>query len=178
MILETERLLLRPCRITDAEDIYEYAKNPIVGIMAGWKPHESVEETEIIIREILMRDSLAIVLKSERKVIGTIGLMFRNKDVYELGYSLSENYWNKGYGTEAAKEMLHYAFSSGLAHEVISGHFTENIRSKRVIEKCGFRYVGIIKAGFLYYDNTYKDIWRYTLTKEEYYGKQIQSQNS
>lgn len=168
MILETERLLLRPCRMTDASDIYEYAHELIVGPMAGWKPHESIAETELIIRDILMKDSLAIVLKEEKKVIGTIGLMDRGADTFEIGYSLSEKYWGYGYGTEAAKEMLHYAFTSGLAQIVITGHFIENLRSKKVIEKCGFNFIEVIKNGFLYYDNTYKDVWRYALTKEEY----------
>ena len=171
MILETERLLLRPCRITDANDIYEYAQEMIVGQMAGWKPHDSLAETEMIIKEILMKDSLAIVLKDEKKVIGTVGLMARGEEIYELGYSLGKKYWGFGYGTESAKEMLHYAFTSGLAQIVITGHFIENIKSKKVIEKCGFKFIEVVKNGFLYYDNTYKDVWRYALTKDEYLEK-------
>ena len=53
MILHTERLLLRPWCETDAEDLYEYAKDPDVGSIAGWPPHKSVEESLNVIKNVL-----------------------------------------------------------------------------------------------------------------------------
>ena len=64
--LETERLVLRMYREEDAEGLYEYAKNPNVGPRAGWKPHESAEESLEIIRDIFLpAESWAIRLKGE-----------------------------------------------------------------------------------------------------------------
>ena len=45
MILTTERLVLRPWTETDAESLFEYAKDPDVGPIAGWPSHKSVEES-------------------------------------------------------------------------------------------------------------------------------------
>ena len=53
MILETERLLLRPWEEKDAEDLYRYASHPDVGPIAGWSVHTSVENSREIIREVL-----------------------------------------------------------------------------------------------------------------------------
>lgn len=53
MILETERLILRPFEDTDAESLYEYGKNPEVGPIAGWPVHTSVENSLEIIRNVL-----------------------------------------------------------------------------------------------------------------------------
>ena len=47
--IETERLILRPFEESDLDDFYEYAKNDNVGPNAGWKPHESKEESEKIL---------------------------------------------------------------------------------------------------------------------------------
>ncbi len=77
MIIETDRLILRPIVETDAEDIYEYSQNPDVGIHAGWKPHESLEETKEIMPEIFL-DKLHIfgmVLKENLWQVGTVGLL-------------------------------------------------------------------------------------------------------
>lgn len=52
--LETERLVLKAYSIEDAEGLYNYAKNPNVGPHAGWKPHESVEESLEIIESLFL----------------------------------------------------------------------------------------------------------------------------
>ena len=73
--IETERLLLRPWRLEDAADMYAYAKNPNVGPNAGWKPHESVEESKAILESWIQtsgpsfpkrRDGPAALLASTR----------------------------------------------------------------------------------------------------------------
>ena len=177
MVIETERLILRPITVLDAKDVYDYAKNENVGKMAGFKPHESVEETISIIDSILKIDSLAIVLKEINKVIGTISLQEKLKGIYELGYSLGEEYWNQGIMTEAVKELIDYAFKTNMATEINAGCFIENISSQKVLEKCGFTYVGIHKKDYLNYDNKYKDGKRYRLLRKDYmevcYGNKI-----
>ena len=52
MILETPRLVLRPFTPADAEDLYDYARDPRVGPIAGWSPHRSMEESREIIRTV------------------------------------------------------------------------------------------------------------------------------
>jgi putative acetyltransferase len=173
--LITERLVLRPFRKEDLDDFYEYAKNPSVGPNAGWKPHESKEESrEILERFIAEEESWAIIHKDTDKLIGSIGLhndaRRNNSRVKMLGYVLDEAYWGQGIMTEAAKRVLKYAFENLDLNLVSVYHYPSNIRSKRVIEKCGFHYEGTLRRANELYDGSIHDSMCYSLTKEEYRG--------
>ncbi|MBR2601057.1 MAG: GNAT family N-acetyltransferase, partial [Clostridia bacterium] len=73
MMLETERLILRRWKDSDAEDLYQYAKDPDVGPIAGWPPHQSIDESRYIIEKVLSgKEAYAICLKTDHKAIGTI----------------------------------------------------------------------------------------------------------
>ena len=170
MIIETERLVLRPITTNDAADIYEYAKNENVGKFAGFKPHENIEETKSVINDVLKVDNLAIVYKENNKVIGTLGLHEKLDKIYELGYSLSEDYWHKGLMSEAVKAYIDSAFKNFNAYEIDAGFFLDNIRSEKLLLNLGFKYIGIHEKDYLNYDNKYKDCKRFRLTKDEYGG--------
>ena len=76
LTLQTERLILRPWEEGDAESLYEYAKDPEVGPIAGWPPHTSVENSRQIIRDVLSADeTYAVCLKEDNRAIGCIGLI-------------------------------------------------------------------------------------------------------
>ena len=99
--LETNRIILRPFRERDAEDFFAYASLPDVGPNAGWKPHESIEESRKILRGFLEEDEVwALEDKISRKVIGSLGLHAdsgRSNPKYRLmGYCLSPPVWGKG----------------------------------------------------------------------------------
>ncbi len=131
-ILTTERLILRPWLETDAESLYKYAKDPDIGLPAGWPPHKSVEESLDIIKNVLRgKESYAICEKENDEAIGAIALklngntdMTERDDECELGYWLGKPFWGRGYMPEAAMELLRHG----------------NIKSKRAQEKIGFRY--------------------------------------
>ena len=91
MILETERLILRPWCDDDAPDLYIYASDSDIGPPAGWPPHTSVENSREIIRTVLSApDTFAVCLKENGKPIGSIGFhrndLAEQDDEYELGY--------------------------------------------------------------------------------------------
>ena len=144
--METERLILRPWKEADAESLYEYAKDPRVGPMAGWPVHTSVEDSRRIIRDVLSADeTYAIVLKETGMPIGSIGLKFHcdlaeKDDEAELGYWLGVPYWGRGIVPEAAKELLRHAFDDLGLNRVWCGYYDGNEKSKRVQEKLGFKY--------------------------------------
>ena len=101
----------------DAQELYSYAKDPEVGPNAGWKSHESPEESRQIIRELFMKSNTwAIREKESHKIIGSISLENdrRREDVNsrEMGYSLSREYWGKGYMTEALNTLRGWAFAN------------------------------------------------------------------
>ncbi len=148
MILETERLILRPWTDEDAADLYEFAKDPDVGPIAGWNPHKSVEESLEIIHTVFNEpNTFAVVLKSEMRAVGSIGLMLGKQsswdipeDEAEIGYWIGKPFWGRGLIPEAVREMLRYGFNKLKLKRIWCGYFDGNEKSKRVQEKCGFKY--------------------------------------
>lgn len=146
--LETERLILRKWRMDDADDLYEYAKSDLVGPSAGWPPHESIGVSKEVIRHFINENDIyAITLKKSGKVIGSIGIHERYPDATlknlkqrEIGYVLNPAYWGHGYMPEAVEVVKVYCLNVLNADIIWCGHFEDNMKSKRVIEKTGFSY--------------------------------------
>lgn len=147
--IETERLILRAWRETDLDDFYEYASVDGVGQMAGWLPHGSLEESRRILTNFINgKKTFALELKENGKVIGSLGLEEREDDLdisealsgREIGYVLSKTYWGRGLMPEAVKAVIDYCFTQLDFDWLTCGHFVRNDQSRRVVEKCGFRY--------------------------------------
>ena len=147
-MLKTERLILRRWTEADAESLYEYAKDPDIGLMAGWPPHKSVEESLDIIKNVFKgAECYAICEKGSNKAIGSIELKLKGRtdmtdrdDECELGYWLGKEFWGRGYMPEAAKELLRHGFETLKMTTVWCGYYDGNEKSKRVQEKLGFVY--------------------------------------
>jgi len=148
MILHTERLTLRPWTEEDAEGLFEYAKDPDVGPIAGWPPHKDVEESRnVIIKVLAIDECFAICEKGSNRAIGSIALklngstdMSERDDECELGYWLGKPYWGRGYMPEAAKEILRHGFEDLGMTTIWCGYYDGNSKSRRVQEKVGFVY--------------------------------------
>ena len=139
MTRTTERLVLRPWREADAESLYRYACDGEVGPAAGWKPHESVEESRQIIRTVLSQpDTLAVLLR-ERPEEATDAPDGEGEP--EIGYWIGRPFWGQGLIPEAVRELLRWCFTERGAARVWCGHSPGNDKSRRVIEKCGFTHV-------------------------------------
>ncbi len=154
VILKTDRLILRPWRESDLDDLYEYARVDGVGVMAGWSAHKSLEESKRIL-DMFMDGKKTFALECQGKVVGSIGIETYEERRYpeldlaekrgrEIGYVLSKDYWGRGLMTEAVKEVIRWLFEDVGLDFVTVGHFVRNDRSRRVIEKCGFTYVKTI----------------------------------
>ncbi len=148
MMLETERLILRPWCESDAENLFKYARDPDVGPIAGWPPHQSIEESLDVIRNVFNgNECYAICLKPTKEVIGTIELklsghtqMSARDDECELGYWLGKPFWGRGIMPEAARELIRHGFEDIGMKKIWVGYYEGNMRSKRVQEKIGFHY--------------------------------------
>ena len=148
MTFETERLILRPWEESDAEDLYEYAKDPRVGPAAGWPVHTSVENSRDIIRNVLSApETYAVVLKENGRAIGSVGLKIGDASDLgipdtqaEFGYWLGVPYWGQGLIPEAVLALMRYGFETLALETIWCGYYAENTKSKRVQEKCGFTY--------------------------------------
>ena len=147
-MIETKRLILRRWETSDAEDLFKYASNPEVGPIAGWPPHQSIDESRDVIRNVLHgREAYAICLKTDERAVGAIELklnghtdMTDRDDECELGYWLGKSFWGQGIMTEAVNEILRHAFEDIGMTKVWVGYYEGNTKSKRVQEKAGFRY--------------------------------------
>ena len=150
LVIETERLVLRPFRQSDLHDFNEYASVPGVGEMAGWKHHETIEKTKEILDMFIKEDkTFAIVFKKNNKVIGSIGVEqygledklteFNGYYGREIGYVLSKDYWGKGIMPEAVEAIINYLFNDLNLDFLTCGYYDFNNQSKRVQEKCGFK---------------------------------------
>ena len=145
MILQTPRLILRPGREDDAENLYIYARDPEVGPPAGWPPHTSAENSREIIRTVLCAPEIyAVCRKADGIPIGSIGLhrndLAEQEDEYELGYWIGRPFWGQGLIPEASRELLRHAFEDLGMCRIWCGHYDGNIKSRRVQEKLGFVY--------------------------------------
>lgn len=148
MILTTERMILRRWEEGDAEDLYQYASDPAVGPMAGWQPHQSIDESRYIIKTVFGgAEAYALCLKSDNRAIGAIELMLNGHtdlterdDECELGYWLGKPFWGQGLMPEAVREMLRHAFEDLGMRKVWCRYYEGNTKSKRVQEKVGIKY--------------------------------------
>ncbi len=146
--LYTQRMILRPWRTADAQALYEYARDPRIGPMAGWPAHTSVENSRQVIKEVFSaEETYAIVLKDGHSPIGSIDLTLSEKNGHkigrnsgELGYWIGVPFWGRGLIPEAVREMLRHSFEDLALTSVWCGYFEGNENSRRVQEKCGFVY--------------------------------------
>lgn len=184
MILKTERLILRPWEESDAQSLFEYAKDPDVGPIAGWPPHKSVEESLSVIKNVSSsKECYAVCEKDNNVAIGAIELklnghtdMTDKEDECELGYWLGKPFWGRGYMPEAAKELIRYGFENLKMSTIWCGYYDGNEKSKRVQEKVGFVYhhtcddvpVSLLNEVRIGHTNTMtKEQWISLMHKEE-----------
>lgn len=148
--LTTERLILRPMRVSDAYDMYEYACRADVTEYLLWSPHDSIFLTKDYLAYIEKRYKAAefydwaITLADSGKMIGTAG--FTKIDVQnscgEIGYVLNPDYHGKGIATEAARRVIKFGFEDVGLHRIEAKFMRGNDASLRVMEKLGMTFEG------------------------------------
>ena len=146
-MMQTKRLILRPWQEADAESLYAYAKDPDIGLPAGWPPHKSVEDSRDVIRHVLSAPETYAVCLKDGSPIGSVSLKLKGstdmtdrEDECELGYWIGKPFWGQGLIPEAAEELLRHAFEELGMRAVWCGYYEGNIKSRRVQEKLGFVY--------------------------------------
>ena len=172
--LRTPRLTLRAARMSDARDMYEYSRDPEVARHVLWEAHTSIHQTRGYLRYILRQyrtgapSTFVIELTAERKVIGTIGLMWilRENRSAEIGYSLSRQYWNQGLMTEALSALLRFCFDTLRLNRVEAQHETDNPASGAVMRHAGMRHEGLLRQR-IYNKGRYVDVDLYAILRAD-----------
>lgn len=174
--LTTNRLILRPVRIEDIDDMYEYASDAETVRDVTFPAHESKEITRLSIENVFLNrpekgnpEAFAIVLKDTNKMIGTCDF-FKGygDDTFEMGYILNKKYWRNGYAYEAAQEVLRFAFEDFGVRRMMIRHLSENEKSEGLIKKLGFVYEGELRKLLENKQGTYSDVKVYSILKEEF----------
>lgn len=163
MTLETPRLLLRPFREDDVQAVYDYSAEPEVGLNAGWKPHESLTESQDILHLMFLDQPTvwAVERREDGCLMGSIGLIGDGARQYgsakSLGYALGTAYWGRGYMTEAVRAVTRFGFEKMLLDLISATCYPDNLRSRRVLEKCGFVYEGTLHRAELLFNGEVRD---------------------
>jgi ribosomal-protein-alanine N-acetyltransferase len=145
-VIETERLIMRPITVDDAEEVFEWTGDERVNTYMPYNTHRTPDDS----RQWLMSlDTLeneyqwGYMRKSDGKLIGSGGIRFRTDEQrWSFGYNIRYDCWNMGYTTEAALAMLDYVRRKHGAKRFVAEHAVDNPASGRVIEKCGLHFVG------------------------------------
>ena len=174
-VINTPRLHLRKLTMKDAQDIYEYSKDPLVAEHVLWDAHKSVAESKGYIRWMMRKyrygepSSWGIALNEDDKVIGTIGFMWIQPEnsAAEVGYSLSRKYWNMGYMTEALTALMRYGFDEMKLNRIEAMHETGNPASGAVMRKCGMKHEGTMRSKLMN-KGKYVDVELYAILRREF----------
>ena len=173
--LETERLILRELRLSDAANIQRYAGAVEIARGTLTMPHPYEDGmAEDFIRS--MRESrvngitytFGITVKPSDAVVGCISI--GNHPQYrrgEAGYWIGVPFWGKGYVTEALTRIIQFGFDDLNLNRILAYHFTDNPASGRVMQKVGMTYEGTLRQHVIRFDD-FKDLACYGLLREEY----------
>lgn len=173
--IETERLLLRELRAEDENDIHEYASDTEVVRLMIWGPNTREVTRQFLDRALQAQTQwprsevgLAIELKSERRLIGSIGLRMKDEAnrTADIGYVLNRKYWGPGYMTESARAILDVAFKQLKLHRVWATCDARNSASYRVMERLGMRREGLFIKNAME-KGEWRDTYLYAILAEE-----------
>lgn len=145
MILTTDRLMLRPLTLDDAEAAFEWTGDERVAKYMIYSTHESIETTKEWLRTVTVSDTafeFGFVRKSDNKLIGSGGIRLHDDGFWEFGYNFRYDCWGMGYATEASKAMIELVRSRYGDVKLKAECAAENTASAHVIEKCGLHFAG------------------------------------
>jgi ribosomal-protein-alanine N-acetyltransferase len=147
--IETERLLLRPFRLSDLESFFSIYGDPEVTHYTERGPFWTLDDArEALERGIAAHERLgfgfwAVELKTSGEVIGSCRFRpLNNRAAVELGFHLARRFWQQGYATEAVSAGVFYALSTLGVPRVVAMTRPENLSARRVLEKSGFSHEG------------------------------------
>jgi len=176
--IETERLILRDFLHSDVDSLFTMDSNSEVHTYLGNSPLQTKDQALEIINKVHLQYQAnhigrwATIEKISGSFIGWSGLkleqdtLYKNAAYYDVGYRFHPSFWGKGYATESTIAALHYGFSHLKVEEIIGSAHIENKASRRVLEKCGLRFI----------ENFYwKDIKcdRLIITREDWHSNNV-----
>ena len=185
MVIETERLVLRPFLESDAADVFEYLTEPMANCFACMKL-DSLEEAKAEMKNRMGETEwyFAVVLKDTGKVIGEIDAYPETPephgqdggpplDTFSPCWMLNKAYHGRGYAYEAAHAFFDYLFREKGARRIYAFTEDDNIPSQRLCEKLGMRREGLFLEFVSFVNNPdgtprYENTYQYAVLKKEW----------
>lgn len=170
--MTTERLILRPVTLADAEDMYAYASDATTTQHMPWPRHTSLANTQSNIANFFMAAPLGkfgIQLQGTDTLIGTCDIRIKGNGVAEIGYIIHQDHWGKGYATETAAALIALGFNHLGMDKVMAVHHEDNQSSGKVMTKLGMRLEGVLRQGEALMGKVYSP-HVYGILKNEYQG--------
>lgn len=188
--LISDRLVLRKFVLADAAAVFEgwsgksHENEKIVRFLT-WNPKSTVDEVKIMLQEWISEyqktDAFykwGICLKgNSEKVIGVIGVCNLEDEVgrAEISFCLSKEYWNQGIMTEALQQIIFFLFESEGYNRIEAECCVKNMGSRRILEKAGMRYEGILRKSAKLNAGICDMMW-YSVLREEFNAKLLNQQ--
>lgn len=170
---KTDRLFFRLLSKADANDIFTYCNQKDIVDRVGMRYHESIDVTyQYIEHELRKKETFGLLLKADHQFIGTVSLRKLNenteRDIRMISIIINPLYWGSGYGTEAVKEVIKFAFEDEGVDELLGGYYAFNTRSKKLQERLGFTCFGVERDDVIYNGVTY-DAYKCHILKKDYF---------
>jgi RimJ/RimL family protein N-acetyltransferase len=176
LILETNRLRLRPLERTDITAFSTYRSDPNIARYQGWEAPYTVGQAEKFIDdmqvvtpgEIGQWFQLGLELKSTADLIGDVAfqVLKSNRKTAEIGMTLAAAFHGSGYGVEGVTELVRFLFDDLQMHRVIANCDPENHSAYRLLEKVGFRREGSFLESLWYKGYWASEYWYAMLERE------------
>ena len=173
--LTTERLKLRPFRLSDAEFMFKnYATDERVTKFLSWPPYKSAEAIEPFLADTIEsykeKSTYHWAIEFGEEMIGSISVMSvdeRNESC-EIGYCIGYDFWNMGIVSEAVKTVMRFLFTKVGMRRIVAKHDVKNPASGRVMQKCGMLLEGRLRGHYLRRDGSVSDSLVYGILAEEF----------
>lgn len=169
-LFSTERIRFREMEPDDWDWFHRLNNDPEVMKFTGEDPFDTEAETRAFLErydqyKLYGLGRWTMVRKSDLEVLGWCGLKYMPEtQEVDLGYRLFQQFWNRGYATEASLGSLRYGFEVLGLPEIIGRVLKENVASSRVMEKIGMEFSG---EGLCEGEESF----RYSMKKEEWMGR-------
>jgi len=174
--IKTARLILRKFTYTDDDDMLKYwVSDPSIQLMYGEPIYTNKQEVSELLNKFIPAYQKpdyyrwAVILEETNECIGQIAFyLVDNKNRFvEIEYCIGNKFQKKGFATEATKAVIQFGLKDISFHKIQICHNSLNIVSKKVSNKCGFKYEGTLRD-FFYMNGKYADRLYYSLLKEEW----------
>ena len=178
--LTTSRLSLRAPCVDDAAALWPHVTDVRVTTHLAWEPHRSQDDTRSMIESLIAAQTFGTgfhwVVRHGEKVVGLVSLIDVRRrhrawslNRAELAYWITPAAQGHGFATDAALAAMRFGFGALGLHKVLVYHAADNPRSGRVIEKLGFRLVGVEREAFSK-QGRWHDLRHYEMLESEFDG--------